>query len=182
LKERINELKKQNLIYDDEREDNVNISAPIDAERCFTCEEPENRWSKRKWAAMMRFKNIIIRRLLTIRNKKLPNIKEMIVKLKAMVFAQDTMEDLDLFRKIARGDVSPDAINCHGILKNEEMMNPLLTQFGASICKLKEVVCEQETEMREIEESTKSNSESISELYGEVMDLKKRLNYFLSNK
>jgi hypothetical protein len=127
LKARITEIKKENLIYDNEREDNVNISPPIDAERAFSAENPESRWDRKKWQAVMSFKNTIIRRLITIRLKKLPNINEMIVKLKAMVYAQDTMEDIDLFRKIARGDVNPEAINCHGVLKNEEMDNPLLT-------------------------------------------------------
>jgi len=87
----------------------------------------------------------------------------------------------DLCRKIARGDVAPEAIDAEGVLSGLEIDNPLLTQFGSSIQKIKKLVIEKRGGLTKMEEATLRNSEVVKDLYEDVMNLKKRLNYFLSN-
>lgn len=109
LKARIEDIKAQNMIFDKYREDNVNISPVIDVEKSFVYEGTDEKVNRGAWRTVMNFKNSVLRRLINKRTLKLPNIKDMIVKLRAMVEAEDKGNN-DLYRKIARGDVAPEAI------------------------------------------------------------------------
>lgn len=57
--------------------------------KSFMYEEEEEKMSTTDHKTLMNFKNFVIRRLITTRSKKLPNMSEMLVKLKAMVAADE---------------------------------------------------------------------------------------------
>ena len=158
----------------------MNISPVIDVVKSFVYESPNEKANRGNFKAIMYFKNVVLKRLINKRKLKLPNIKDMIEKLRAMVTCEEKGNN-DLYRKIARGDVAPEAIDTQGLLNMQEIGNPLLTQFGSSIQKIKKLVMEKKGGLLKVEEATLRNSEVVKELYEDVMDLKKRLNYFLSN-
>ena len=125
LSVRIEEIREDNRLWDNSRGEYLNISKPMDLVKSFAYEPEEEQQSKKDHRTIMSFKNFIVRRLVNARGKQLPNMSEMLVKLKAMVQAEEKGDET-LFNKIARGDVAPEAMQASEVLRDEEIDNPLL--------------------------------------------------------
>ena len=80
-------------------------------------------------------------------------MSEMLVKLRAMVKAEDKGDE-SLFNKIARGDVAPEAYAASELLRDDEIDNPLLTQFSSSIISIRDVLNREGTNFDEIKTTT----------------------------
>lgn len=132
LKQEVEHVRAKRLKYDSICGEVLKLVPPIDFTRSYL-NTPYI--TKKAIKNTLKLKNSVISLLLRKRQAQisgLENVKSMVLRIKAMMTA-DTAGFTSLARKIASGEVAPEAVEAIGVLNEEELKNPLLTQFALKV-------------------------------------------------
>mmetsp|Transcript_14030 Transcript_14030/g.26271 ORF Transcript_14030/g.26271 Transcript_14030/m.26271 type:complete len:855 (+) Transcript_14030:2623-5187(+) len=177
LKGKVEAVRAEKMRYDSICGEVIKIVPPIDFTRSFLHATPHK---KRATKNTLKLKNSVISFLIRKRLAKisgLENIKSMVLRLKAMMKAE-AAGYVSLARKIASGEVNPEAVEAIGVLNEEELKIPLLTQFAVKVQGVKGIASFLEGKMVQLAHAVEPQTttfEDIHSLIGAVRGVVERL-------
>lgn len=177
LKHEVEFARSRSLKFDTICGEVLKIVPPIDFTRSYVSTPPAK---KNTMLNIQKLKNAVISLLLRKRQAQisgLENIKSMVLRLKAMMKAESA-GFISLARKIASGEVCPEAVEAIGVLNEDELKNPLLTQFALKVQSIRGITTFLEDKMMRLAtavEPQQSTFEDIHSTVGSIRNLVEEL-------
>lgn len=165
--------------YDSFRKENIMRLIPLDHIKYFKSSLKFNRKIKRYWQIV---KNEVLRIVIQKREARkhgVPNIKQLVKIIKASLEAE-RQGRFEMARKIASGEIPPEAVKGADLLSHSESINPLLTQFASKAAEMRQVFLTQINHVSDLSSKAKLIEQRSENLERKLNVISRRMNEFLS--